>query len=374
MEDSAQKRPQFSVEEMPPVNPETVAPPVPEVAPQGAEPVSVETIPQFTPPPPPPVPTPNPIVSESQPVVPPAVHQAHKPNALRALFFLIPALLLVATIYFVAKFTGNNYVMREPAPIATATPELVPASPTPLPTAIPVPVKTYINSQMFLQISIPESYEVMSEDGEFVSLGKNDTELLTISTNLDDYDEGNQDHSKVGDFLFVTYAETAEEEAEFSAIVESVIFLVDTSDWETFDNTTYNYMIKYPSEWEITNTENKTGKIGERTEISKDATNKTLNNLVILTQSNLNNAAFTASQIVSSTRTLSGWKGTPKNELKKIGGGDAQVIQGELGGKWHAYVVIWYKNTVVQMTWEDTVARPQQQIFDNILASFEFTN
>jgi hypothetical protein len=88
----------------------------------------------------------------------------------------------------------------------------------------------------------------------------------------------------------------------------------------------------------------------------------------------VNDAAFTASQIVSSTRTLSGWKDSPKIELKKLGGGDAQVIQGELSGKWRAYVVIWYKNTVIQMTWEDEIARPDQQIFDNMLASFELTN
>ena len=112
----------------------------------------------------------------------------------------------------------------------------------------------------------------------------------------------------------------------------------------------------------------------EKSEISKDPANKTVNNLVLQTSSNVANAALTASEIVSSTRTLSGWSDPPKIELKKLGGGDAQVIQGELTGKWRAYVVIWYKNTVIQMTWDDDVGKGEQQVFDNMLASFEFTN
>jgi hypothetical protein len=132
-------------------------------------------------------------------------------------------------------------------------------------------------------------------------------------------------------------------------------------------------MLKYPQTWTLSATQDKDGKYSARSEISRGE-EQTVNNLIIQTSNNVANAALTASEIISSTRTLSGWSKPPTIELKRLGGGDAQVIQGELSGKWRAYIVIWYKNTVIQMTWDDDVVQSQQQIFENILASFEFTN
>lgn len=316
----------------------------------------------------------------------------------KALLFLVPAVLIIATIYFVANLTGNNYKLREPEPTITPAPTI---APTPAPTTTPQPLKLYKNEGLLIQMQIPADYEILLEGDKSVSLGRAGVELFVVRTDeLTDYDQGDTAKVTIGGreavefalddegsvkvkiiqtvqkpvYEFAMYLENEKLASEFNEIAKSVVFLADTSDWETFDNTTYDYTIKYPKNWSLTAAKDKQGEYSDRSEISKDKNNKTLNNLVIQASSNLENAAFTASEIISSTRTLSGWTSPPKIELKKLGGGDAQVIQGELSGKWRAYVVFWYKNTVIQMTWEDSIAKPEQETFSNILASFEFTN
>src|SRR3989344_1205752 len=364
-------RPNLSVEEVPA---QEITPTV-EVVPQ---PVAEAPVVEIVPPPP----------SSSSPNV------MVKHHPLRKLLFLIPAVLLVATIYFVARVTGNNYTMRAPAPTITplVTEALVVAAPTPT----PVPTKLYKNIYLLVQMTIPEDYEVLDEKENSVSIGEDNTELLTIypeKPGFTDFTEAEVEEIRVGgkdavkasfddqwqivvnELIINFFVDSPEKEEEFQKIIDSIIFLVDTSGWQTFENTTFNYTIKYPSEWTLTaEKDEKEGIYANKSEISRDASNKTVNNLVIQTSSNLTNAALTASEIISSTRTLSGWSNPPKIELKKLGGGDAQVIQGELTGKWRAYVVIWYKNTVIQMTWDDNVDKGEQQVFDNMLASFEFTN
>ncbi len=368
-------RPNFSVEEVP--NPPVTTEPVPEPliptvveTPPAPEPAVVEIVPQT-------------LISKSN-------NFSVREHPLRALLFLIPAVLLVATIYFVARVTGNNYTMREPEPAVTLAPVESPAPPSPTPS--PSPVKTYKNEDLLIQMSIPDTYEVLKEDKKTISLGRLDREIVLVSVDSDtDYDAeegekitvGGKEAVRLDNLIYVTeepnyqfslFAEDEQEDEEIEKIIASIIFLVDTSGWQTFENTTFNYNIKYPPEWTLNALTNKDGVHTEKSEISKDPANKTVNNLVLQTSSNVANAALTASEIVSSTRTLSGWSDPPKIELKKLGGGDAQVIQGELTGKWRAYVVIWYKNTVIQMTWDDDVGKGEQQVFDNMLASFEFTN
>lgn len=378
-------RPDLRVEEVPastvaPTSSPTAAPGVP------ASPAPVvETVPQVPP-----------QALASQPINNVLV----KPHPARKLLFLVPAVLLVATIYFVAKFTGNSYTLRAPEPTPTLFATEAP-SPTPSPTPALVAVKTYKNEDLLIQFDIPENFKVILEKPASASFGRDDTELFVVRTDeFTNYDEDETSQYSVGGreavmfnlaaaggvaakvvqttgepkYEFVMYPEDAQQQEELMAILESVVFLVDTKNWKTFDNTTFNYRIKYPPEWTVTAERDEEGEYSKKSEISKDANNKTINNLVIQTSSNLVNAALTASEIVSSTRTLSGWSKPPKIELKKIGGGDAQVIQGQLAGKWRAYVVIWYKNTVIQMTWDDNVNKAEQQTFDNILASFEFTN
>lgn len=332
--------------------------------------------------------------------LPPSDHNViGKSNPLRKFLFLIPAVLLVATIYFVAKFTGRDFTMRAPAPIATPLPISAPEE-SPMPTPIAKKTKSYKNEDMLIEMMVPEEYQVLSEDSESVSFGKDDTEVLIVRmdefTNYDDEDQtievvvgGKEaveftleDEGSVPvrivqtldepRYEFVMFLENSVLSVDFQEILDSVVFLVDTSNWETFENSTFSYAIKYPPTWDE-NTPSSDGKLGNKTEISKNAQDKSLNTLVIQTSSNLDNAALTASEIVSSTRTLSGWTNPPRIELKKLGGGDAQVIQGELSGKWRAYVVIWYKNSVVQMTWDDASTRPEQQVFESMLSSFEFT-
>ena len=303
------------------------------------------------------------------PVLPTTAPQVVKKNnfsvrehPLRTFLFLIPALLIIATIYLVAKFTGNNYTLREPEPTFFPSPTAEPTlTPTPTPAPTPNPSKKYKNESLLIMLEMPADYEVLSESKNSVSLGRGEREILVITKAGKEYD-----YSK--------FAANENEEEEIEKIIESIVVLIDTSDWKTFENKTFGYVLRYPSDWTLNAPQNKDGIYTARSEITKNMSDKSVNNLVIETTANVGNAAFTASEIASSTRTLSGWKGQPKTELKRLGGGDAQVIQGELSGKWRAYVVVWYKNTVVQMTWDDFPNRPQEQVFENILASFEFKN
>jgi len=384
----------WSVEEIPT--------PTPEV-----QPITVETIPQMPnvetsvtstpevaqPPEVPPNLVPPPQIENTIPAsnIPPGGHNVHgRQHPAKKFLFLIPAVLLVATIFFVAKFTGNNYTMRQPAPYTSPEPTLTPATPAPTPTAIPT--RVYRNDELLIQMEIPEDYEILSETKDDVKMGRSDREILILSRQGDtDYREEEGEKVTIGgkeavkfaniiyiteapNYQFATFTESEAEAKEVDAIFDSTVFLVDTSDWETFDNTTFGYTIKYPPTWEENTETSNESKLSNKTEISKDPDNKSLNNLTIQTSSEVENAALTASQIISSSRTLSGWASPPRIELKKLGGGDAQVIQGELSGKWRAYVVIWYKNTVIQMTWDDKVTKGEDQVFQNMLASFEFTN
>lgn len=387
----------WSVEEIPsvppPISPEETIP----ASIATEQPVVVETIPPLANVAPPAMPASVPPVNITPPQVenimpsniPPGGHNVHgKPHPIKKLLFLIPAVLLVATIFFVAKFTGNNYTMREPAPIVSPEPSLPAATLVPTPT--PIPTKVYKSDELLIQMEIPQTYEVLSENKDEIKFGKENREILIVSRGDTDYTKeeaeeitiGGKDAVKFANIVYVTespnyqfasFAENDLEKNEVDKIYNSVIFLIDTSDWETFDNATFGYSIKYPPNWEENTQMSNENTLSNTTEISKAPNNKTLNTLVIQTSPEEENAALTASQIVSSSRTLSGWARPPKIELKKLGGGDAQVIQGELSGKWRAYVVIWYKNTVIQMTWDDEVTKGEDQVFQNMLASFEFT-
>lgn len=411
---SAQKRPHFGVEEVP----SQAAPVIPE------SPPVIETIPpiphtEFDRPPAPeqmPAQTQTPAQPAGQPVssphipsppvstsnLPPNGHNVvGKGHSFRKLLFLIPVVLLVATIFLVARFTGNSFTVREPEIITTPTPTEEPieeATPTPTPKS----VKKYINQEMLVEMMVPEDYEVLAEDAESTSFGREGTEIFIVRTdeftNHDDEDEtlevlvGGREAIELNladegsvpvrvvqtindpRYEFVMFLEESALSSEFQKILDSVVFLVDTSDWVTFDNTSYNYKISYPPQWEEqTELAERDQRLSNKTEISKNPENKELNTLVIQTSANVSNAALTASEIISSTRTLSGWTSPPRIELKKLGGGDAQVIQGELSGKWRAYVVIWYKNTVIQMTWDDNTGQGEQKTFEAMLSSFEFT-
>lgn len=423
MNESAQKRPQFGVEEIP--SSDTGKPVVSEAPPpidiSESTSTVVETVPpipflEFDKPPeaqqmpnmvaeaPPSPPVPGPVPSNVPPVsssnLPPNGHNVMgKTHPLRKLLFLVPAVLVVVTIFAVAKFTGNKFTMREPEPVPTVAPTdapVVEATASPRPTE----TKKYTNKSMFIEMMVPKDYEILFEDDKSVSFGRNDAEILVVRTdeftNYDDEDKAydvlvggrdgveltleNESSSPIRivqttetpKYEFVMYLEDTELSLEFQKILDSVNFLVDTSEWVTF-NSTFGYKISYPASWIESTQVSTQGLVSSTTQISKDAEKNSLNTLVVKVSTNEANAALVASEIISSTRTLSGWTKPPKIELKKLGGGDAQVIQGELSGKWRGYVVVWYKNTVVQMIWDDSPKQPYQQVFEEMLASFEFT-
>lgn len=397
----------ITVEEVPSVVPETAPETVPVIphAEDVAPPVNsrYDAIPPIAPVVP--ITNPGPPPSMVPPVstsnLPPNGHSVMgKTHTYRKFLFLIPAVALIATIYFVAKLSGNSYGVR--APEAVVIPQNVieeEIQPTPIPR--PKQTKKYINEDLLIELSVPEDYILDTESSESASFSlKGNIVFMVRNNELTNYDaEDNPQDVLVGGregvrvslpdegsvpvvivqtkdkpiYEFVAYLDENVSEDELGKILESVVFLVDSSDWKTYDNTTYGYKINYPPDWaESTAIIGKDG-LSPKTDIGRNPADRSLNNLVIQTSTNQANAALTASDIISSTRTLSGWSSPPKIELRKLGGGDAQIIQGELSGKWRAYVVIWYKNSVIQMTWDDTPGKPYQKYFEKMLETFEFT-
>lgn len=419
MNGSAQKRPRFGVEEIAPMAAgSTIVSDSPPPINLSDQPTVVETIPpipyfdQDRPPevdqsalpvalPPTvsgPVPSNVPPVSTSN--LPPNGHNVMgKSHPARKALFLVPAVLVVATIFLVARFTGDKFTIREPAPVPTALPTdapIVENTPNPRPTE----TKKYTNKSMLIEMKVPKDYEILFEDESSVSFGRDGKEILVVRTdeftNYDEKDDaldvlvGGRDGveftlkdessspvrivqtTDTPKYEFVMYLDDSDLSVEFQKILDSVVFLVDASTWKTFESS-YGYKINYPEDWvEFTQTTAQ-GLVSSTTRISKDEENNSLYSLVVKVSTNEENAALSASEIISSTRTLSGWTKPPKIELKKLGGGDAQIIQGELSGKWRGYVVVWYRNTIVQMVWDDSPQKPYQEVFEEMLSSFEFT-
>lgn len=309
------------------------------------------------------------------------------------LLFLIPAVLLIATIAIVAYLAGDNYSVRQPE-----TPAIVPIEEPSLesPEAPVNPVvpttKEYINESMLIKMNVPADFDVLVENSDFVSMGIGNIELLAVRQNFQ-YEAGenaeevvlgaspavrfqlsengtpvNVVQSEEKGIELAFYPEEASDLSDFDAILSSLIFLLDTSSWETFENQAHSYNLLHPATWSVVEVS------PSRSEVRRDVSETNFHNLIIEVSSGVANAGLTASEIVSSTRAISGWKQAPKVELRTMGAANAQIISGELAGRWQAYVVIWYRTTVVQMTWTDTLEQLERQTFDNILASFEFTN
>jgi hypothetical protein len=331
--------------------------------------------------------------------------------------FIIPAVLLVLTIVIVGVVAQKYFSPKlTPTPTPTATPELIQATPLPTPKVV-VKAKTYVNTTLAFSFEYPGEF-VLGECGkEIYVFGSVATESATLcestasaaikiytqDTPLEIAEgEGRPDEEAIiigerdgvrqdlvkGEGTYISRAVVVKNnityifaliddkyEKEFEDLIKTVEFIDDnpTAGWTTYRNAAFFYKLEYPPEWiasQSAQTRLKNPNL-DYIEISKNLEDKSKHSLVIETEKNVKNAQLKANDIVSSTRNLVGWKSQPTVDVRNIGGGTAQVMQGVFDNNWQVYVVIWYKNRITQITWKDTIGRELQKTIDLVLSSFD---
>lgn len=183
-------------------------------------------------------------------------------------------------------------------------------------------------------------------------------------------------------FIFIGKGEKKfGEELLFDEIIKTVSLLSPgiTEDWKQYTNTTTFYTVKYPADWEVSTEAKSATESATRVVIRKTSGDTTYQNLLIdattISANNLRQQKIdlTAAELVSSLQNLTGWKTHPTLDFRSIAGSATQIVSGELEGAWQMYIVLWNKNTLIQMSWKDSLGRPEQDTIDSILSTFTFT-
>jgi|GEM_PF-1483953 len=369
--------------------------------------------------------TPPPTITEG------SVHSVYHNKPLHQRFrFFIPAMLVLLTMALVAFVVQQGIKTRtSPTAISTPLPSLTPATPVPTPKVDPkASWKSYLNRDQRIQFKYPQSLSLKEEfstltrnrivltgekpaaEASFMVIVGLKTQLGSI---LSTYTEDKESISnpvetefqvaglpgvKVSGvlpgqgegvpyiygyveldtfiYLFVQQGVLTTDENLFTEILESVRFLPEgiTDEWKTFQNTLTNYSFRYPEDWEVSTGGGVATASAGRVIVKKTSGETEYQNLIIDTsiQAAGQKIELTASEVVSSLQNLSGWKTKPALDFRNIGGASAQIVSGELGNSWQMYVVLWYKNVLVQMSWKDGLTRAEQTTVDNILSTFTF--
>jgi len=327
---------------------------------------------------------------------------------IRNFMFIIPAAILVGTMLVVAYVTRTDFVVREPdTPSMQATmPPLATPEPTPLPEIV---MNTY--STESYTFKYPDTFVLaecdslvalfINEDQDVTSLCSDESYIMSLSevSGVPDYlnneelvatesatiaGEDNMTYEIKAsgsniiylpfllaeqDYIFtlkdITYRTT------FLDIVTSFTSLIDmTVDWNIYENADMGYEIKYPEDWFLNENLSINNDQPSTVTISKNNDDSRFQKLTIQALVDIENAPITATEAVSSTRSLAGWDETPTTELRSISDANAQVIKGYFEGVWNVYAIIWSKNDLYQMVWEDTANRGSELNFEQMLASF----
>lgn len=331
-----------------------------------AEEITSETIENLTPPK-----TTSPMQPGSHTQIP--GNKTSKPSIFAKLFFLVPALLIVATIALVANFTRSDYVINEER---QAVPTAISNFQTPISTPTPTPkplFEEFSNSYFSFNYS---SKLLMFECDSLLCLGPEEGKEAITFQYLNSAEEPEEDAFNrlylAADRKLLIRLFDNNLESEFQQIIDSLVLKVNISQrWEIFENSEYGYYIKYPQDWNLVNQQLGEVEIGPKSIIRKDNSELKLQNLTIEVLAELENAAISATEAVSSTRNLLGWEDKPDVKITSLGGVNAQVISGVFEGNWQEYIVVWYRNTVIQMIWTDDLTRNNQQEFDEMLKTFQ---
>jgi hypothetical protein len=339
----------------------------------------------------------------------------------RNLLFIIPAILLVTTIIVAGYITQKRLIKVPLEPSPTPLPSLEPATPIPTPKPI-VKLKNYMSANADFSFQYPEDIVLIecsqrihflpsSEEvnlDEFCDSSKLGVIYLEYSDQPIDltFDAGvevTEEYMKVDsmdgtkktvkspddktetyvvfeneDLNFVAALINNDYAAQFSQVLVSFELVEEdpTKDWKTFQDNLQRFSLEYPPDWTATSSgvqkRNQEQKGSAR--VSKNPDDTKYHTLVIESTLNVPNATLLASEAISTTRNLLGWRVPPTVDLRSLGGGTAQVVQGQLNGNWQVFIVAWYKNRLIQFAWSDTLTREEQKNLDLMLSTFKFLN
>lgn len=332
--------------------------------------------------------TPPPAVSSQAPQIIKKGTRFHP----KYMIFVIPAVLLIATIVIaeiiISQFSKNLIVVPVPEP----SPSLIPATPPP---EIAARTKTYKNPQLGISFEYEESFvlaecedvillhSVAPEQSNDACLANDKAIKVTFSKQELDADElipfegvvNSEEKTIAGitmtkeergetlaylftqsDINFIFSANKALEPS-LEKILQSIksTAIVNTQDWLDYQNTPFQFTFKYPPEWEV----------------KEEADKVVIGNLTLQTIKE-ENGELSASQIIASTRNLIGWRTSPEVQFRRIGASNAEIIKGPFNGYWQAYVVLWSQDNVIQIAYTDKEVPPKEEVLEAILASFTF--
>ncbi len=379
-----------------------------------------------TPPPPPsftPVSPVGPVTEPlTAPTLPPMVSTTN--SNVRKMLFIIPIALVVGTMIVITAILPSLKNSQTPALVVVPEPTLVPE--TPAPTAKPDPTKgwkVYVNRPAELSFKYPPTLSLKEEKTTLNSYaltltdeasssaiiakiysGRNlhTQDLLAVNAGIDVGSRGTETDNEVSGIIgkkgsatlradgstvlyvgvekdpsaFVFLLPSGASPDTFNTLLSTVRFVSQgiTAEWQTYSNTMGSYSLKYPPEWQL-NTNNQTATASAQTiSIRKNPMDNQFQNLVVevTVPTDKQKIELSAGELISSLQNLAGWKETPTLDFRTIGGGQAQIISGEKDGAWTIYAVLWYRSSLIQVTWRDTLLRQEQETFDDIFGSFTF--
>jgi hypothetical protein len=331
-------------------------------------------------------------------------HQTHSKY-----LFVIPVLLIVFVMVAVSTYLqiGRGGLLVEETPMPTLT------SATPVPSATPIPVirdKTYQNRNLLLSFSCPGEHELLEvpdsvgqattvnlrvppADESYFSVTIDKAITLDGFNNLvlglskedlagrESYYLDASGEEGVLSKIFVFYQNTSYTfswpgpRSSVEKIIKSIKFLSPgvTDKWQTFDSSFGQFSLRYPEEWKLVSG----GSASASANIRKIETDSEYHSLLIQidkpgAQDRNRSLQLTASETISSLQNLSGWVSTPVVDYRNIGGGQAQIISGQRQGGWEVYAVMWYRTSLAQFAWRDTLNRIEQENIDSVLESVRF--
>lgn len=328
--------------------------------------------------------------------------------------FLIPAVVLVLVMFLASYFTRTDYVQR---PLVTPMPIAEIAKETP--SATPVAQNSLVSfTREKYSFSYPDKFKLYECSGdvylsmleeevllsEFCANPISNEAIVKVSENSSAFNTSELDILAQEDILvsgFTTkeyeyrgaegsnlYVELEFKEEfylfelfdpqyknDFNKILGTFELIYDkTENWQTFNNPQFAYSIQYPEDWIlVAETDDQGNYETANFKISKSLESEMQSFDFRLTTSTQQSAASTASEIISSTRSLPGWKSKPISEFRNIGGANATVIKGIYENIWNAYAVIWYRSNVIEIVWQDTTAQEFQETFELMLASLKLS-
>jgi hypothetical protein len=152
-----------------------------------------------------------------------------------------------------------------------------------------------------------------------------------------------------------------------------------TSGWNTYRNIHNNYQIKYPQDWyawpppDAGNLETYSGG-----NIRKDANVYPLHDIQIISYESSSEETFNSERSLAENWE---WIGSTNSSSLTINGNQAWYIHGVLKAEsdsdtlyWRQYVQIQTPTHLHTFTWNDSTDKSESHIFDQIIATFEFTD